>query len=97
MRATSIPSLRNSSRSARVRGTAGGWAHVQSPFSSTVAELGDISVGDEGGVRVAYRFAMFSLSSGWLRPLISLISFAISADILEEESRGTSRGGRGCG
>lgn len=45
---------------------------------------------------MAYRFAMFSLSSGWLRPLISLISFAISADILEEESRGTSRGGRGC-
>ena len=45
-----------------------------------------------GGVCVAYRFAMFSLSSGWLRPLISLISFAISADILEEESRKPRRG-----
>lgn len=49
MRATSIPSLGSSSRSARVRGTAGCWAHGQSPFSSIVAELGDISVGDEGG------------------------------------------------
>jgi len=33
-----------------------------------------------------YRFAIFSLRSGWLRPLMSLISFAISADIVERES-----------
>lgn len=33
-----------------------------------------------------YRFATLSLRSGWLRPLISLISFAISADMVREGS-----------
>ena len=33
---------------------------------------------------VSYRFATLSLRSGWLRPLINLISFAISADMLKE-------------
>lgn len=31
-----------------------------------------------------YRLAIFSLNSGWLRPLINLISFAISADMVKE-------------
>jgi hypothetical protein len=34
------------------------------------------------------------LSSGWLRPLISLISFAISADMLRENAGGGGAGRR---
>jgi hypothetical protein len=34
----------------------------------------------------SYRLAILSLSSGWLRPLINLISFAISADMVRENS-----------
>lgn len=64
MRATSIPSLGNSSRSARARGTSGCWAHGQSPFSSMVAGLGDISVGDEGvcGVPLRDVLAQFGMA-----------------------------------
>lgn len=45
---------------------------------------------DRGRVHVsryAYRFATFSLSSGWLLPLMSLISFAISPDMLSRSRR----------
>jgi len=34
----------------------------------------------------SYRLAILSLSSGWLRPLINLISFAISADMARKNS-----------
>jgi hypothetical protein len=36
----------------------------------------------------SYRFAIFSLSWGWLRPLINLISFAISADMVRKRTGG---------
>jgi hypothetical protein len=39
------------------------------------------------GLGATYRLAIFSLSSGWLRPLINLISFAISADMVRKLRR----------
>lgn len=44
-------------------------------------------IGRRAGGRQAYRFATFSLSSGWLLPLMSLTSFAISPDMLSRSRR----------
>lgn len=43
---------------------------------------------EEGKNRSSYRLAIFSLRSWWLRPLINLISFAISADMVKEKRTG---------
>lgn len=53
----------------------------------TDGAMRDIGIIRDSRQAEAYRFATFSLSSGWLLPLMSLISFAISPDMLSRSRR----------